>query len=79
MLEKTMQEFSENAESYTKGAILNDDFVKIKTSVGNAVLISEEEWNILTDAMKMLIQGSQKKKSPPRCCEHRDGERGADA
>ena len=55
-----MQEFTENAENYTKGAILNDDFVKIKTSVGNAVLISEEEWNILTDAMKMLIQGSQK-------------------
>ena len=60
MLEKTIQEFSENMETLTNGAILNDAFVKITTSVGNAVLISEAEWNMLTDAMKMLMQGGQK-------------------
>ena len=60
MLEKTIQEFLENMETLTNGAILNDAFVKITTSAGNAVLISEEEWNMLTDAMKMLMQGGQK-------------------
>lgn len=55
MLEKTIQEFIENAESLLIGAVTNDDFVKIKTKAGNAVLISEAEWNILVDAMKTVL------------------------
>lgn len=55
MLEKTTQEFIADAEQYLIGAAANDDFVKIKTSAGNAVLISEAEWNILVDAMKVVL------------------------
>ena len=55
MLEKTEQEFIADAEKYLIGAAVNDDFVKIKTSAGNAVLISEAEWNILVDAFKIAI------------------------
>lgn len=60
MLEKTMQEFVTNAEKLLIGAIVNDDFVKIKTNKGNAVLISENEWNILVDAMKIVISQAAK-------------------
>lgn len=55
MPEKTIQEFLENAESLVIGAAANDDFVRIKTPEGTAVIISESEWNILIEAMKQVI------------------------
>ena len=55
MLEKTMKEFLEDAERLTVGAIVNDDFLMIKTTCGNAVLISENEWRILIDVFKIMI------------------------
>lgn len=57
MLERTLNEFLSDAENLTIGAIINDDFLTIKTDSGNAVLISEDEWNILIDAFKMVIGG----------------------
>lgn len=57
MLEKTMDEFVSDAENLVRGAIVNDDFVKVKTKDGIAVLISEAEWNIMADAFKMLLSG----------------------
>lgn len=55
MLEKTTQEFIADAEKFLIGAVVNDDFLKVKTSAGNAVIISEAEWNILVDAFKIAI------------------------
>lgn len=55
MPEKTISEFLANAEALIIGAAANDDFVKIKTPIGTAVLISESEWNILIEAMKQVI------------------------
>ena len=55
MLEKTMKEFLEDAERLTIAAIVNDDFLMIKTTHGNAMLISENEWRILIDAFKIMI------------------------
>ncbi len=55
MIEKTTNEFLADAESLLKGAVAQDNFVKIKTSVGNAVLISEAEWNVLTEALKAIL------------------------
>ncbi len=55
MLEKTAQEFIADAENLLIGAAANDDFVKIKTRAGNAVLISEAEWNIMVDAFKAVM------------------------
>lgn len=55
MPEKNISEFLANAEALIIGAATNDDFVKIKTPKGTAVLISESEWNILIEAMKQVI------------------------
>lgn len=60
MLEKTIQEFVTNAETLVIGAVVNDDFVKIKTEKGNAVLVNEAEWDILIDAMKTVIAQATK-------------------
>ena len=60
MLEKTTQEFIADAESLLIGAVANGDFVKIKTSAGDAVLISEAEWSMLMDAMKTVIAAATK-------------------
>lgn len=60
MLEKTIKDFAINAEELVLGAIVNDDFVKIKASEGNAVLISEAEWDMLVDAMKTVIMRATK-------------------
>lgn len=60
MIEKTIQEFTTNAEKLVIGAVVDDDFVKIKTNKGNAVLVSEAEWNIMVDAMRMVITQSTK-------------------
>ena len=56
MLEKTAQQFLSDAERFLIGAATGTDFVKIKTSAGNAVLISEDEWKILLDALKLAVQ-----------------------
>lgn len=55
MLEKTAQDFIADADNLLVSAVVNDDFVKIKTRVGNAVLVSETEWNIMVDAFKALM------------------------
>lgn len=55
MLEKTLQEFTAEVERLTKRAVSDDEFVKIHTDAGNAVLISEAEWNILRDALNMVL------------------------
>lgn len=55
MIEKTMSEFVSDVERLTLGAIKNDDTVKIQTSAGNAILISEAEWNIHVEAMKIIL------------------------
>lgn len=50
-----VQDFLKDAEKLLASAAENDDFLKIKTTAGNAVLISEAEWNILTDAMRVVF------------------------
>lgn len=55
MIEKNTQEFIADAEKLLIGAVANDDFVKIKTHAGNVILISEAEWNILRDALQMVL------------------------
>ncbi len=55
MIQITEKEFLADAEALLIGAVADDNFLKIKTSIGNAVLISEAEWNVLTEAMKSLL------------------------
>lgn len=56
MLEKTAQQFLSDAERFLIDAATGMEFVTIKTSAGNAVLISEDEWKILLDALKIAVQ-----------------------
>lgn len=56
MLEKTLSEFCKDPETLVKNAVTADDFVLIKSDVGNAVVISEAEWGILCDALQLTIQ-----------------------
>lgn len=56
MLEKTEQQFLSDAERFLIDAATGMEFVTIKTSAGNAVLISEDEWKILLDALKLAVQ-----------------------
>jgi len=59
MIEKTIREFSLEAEQFVIGAVVNDDFVKISTPHGNAVLISEAEWGMLVDAFKLALSAQK--------------------
>lgn len=56
MLEKTTKEFIADADNLLTSAATGMEFVTIKTRAGNAVLISEDEWNILLDALKLAVQ-----------------------
>ncbi len=62
MIEKNAQEFIADAERLLVGAVADDDFVKIKTSVGNAILINEAEWNILCEAMQAVLTSAMNDK-----------------
>lgn len=62
MVYKTLSEFTQNVGSLIHNAITKDDFVTIKTDHGNAVLISESEWEILMDALKILISENSGKR-----------------
>ena len=56
MQEKTTQQFLSDVERFLIDAATGMEFVTIKTSAGNAVLISEDEWKILLDALKLAVQ-----------------------
>ena len=55
MKEITLSKYANDVENYTVQAVRDDEFLKIRTRAGNAVLISEDEWNILSDAMKLVL------------------------
>lgn len=59
MKEVTATEFIMDARDLLYAAVKNDEFLKIKTRVGNAVLINEAEWNIMVDAMKVVLQSAK--------------------
>lgn len=59
MKEVTATEFIMDARDFLYAAVKDDEFLKIKTRVGNAVLINEAEWNIMVDAMKAVLQSAK--------------------
>lgn len=58
MKEITVSEFASDVEKYTVQAVRDDEFLKIRTKAGTAVLISEAEWNIFSDAMKLVLSAT---------------------
>lgn len=57
MKEMSLKEFLENSESVIREAACNGDFTSVKVGEGKAVIISEEEWKIMCQALNMLING----------------------
>lgn len=55
MLEISTKEFLSNPEKYLLGAAINDDFVSVQSKAGNAVIISEAEWNICIEALRAVL------------------------
>lgn len=56
LLEKTLDEFKSETDNLVKDAVLNGEFVKIKTDNGNLVLITEEEWDMLCQALAITLK-----------------------
>ena len=59
MKELTATEFITNARDLLYSAVEYDEFLKIKTRSGNAILINEAEWNIMVDAIKAVLQSAK--------------------
>lgn len=55
MLEISVKEFLSAPEKYLLGAAVNDDFVKVLNKTGNAVIVSEAEWNVCIEALKAVL------------------------
>lgn len=47
----SLSNFLINTEAITTNTVYNNDIYKIKTEVGNAILISEHEFNALLNSM----------------------------
>ena len=57
MIKITYDQFKENQEAILRNAAAANEFATVQTKSGNAVIISEEEWNILRQGFARLIGG----------------------
>lgn len=57
MREMGLKEFLMNPEPIIKEAAANGEFTAVKVGEGKAVIISEEEWRIMRDGLKLLFNG----------------------
>ena len=55
MKELKLNEFLDGADDFIKNAALGDEFYMVQTGTGNAVIISEDEYKILTDALRVTL------------------------
>ena len=55
----TMQEFLNNPDSVIKEAAKNGKFAAVNTDEGKAIIISEEEWKIMCEAMQLIINAKK--------------------
>ena len=56
----TVDELEKDVTGYIGRTINNSDFWRVKTKAGNAVIISEEEWEILRDGLQVLLTMQKK-------------------
>lgn len=57
MNEISFEQFKQNAESVMRDAANGDRFTAVRMDSGKAVIISEDEWNILREAFARLVGG----------------------
>lgn len=63
MKELKLNEFLDRSDDFIKNAAIGDDFYMVKTNAGNAIIISEDEYKILTDALRVTLG------CPPKHCD----------
>ena len=64
MTSTTVMNFSDNLPSYLDRAVLNRDVISINTTHGNAIVLSEDEYNSLMETVYLLgIPGMRAKLS----------------
>ena len=64
MTSTTVMNFSDNLPSYLDRAVLNRDVISINTTHGNAIVLSEDEYNSLMETVYLLgITGMRAKLS----------------
>lgn len=56
MLELKVDEITD-IKALALKTIFDGEAIKIKTDKGNSILISEQEWNMLVDGFKLLVNG----------------------
>ena len=54
MVNTNAAQFQENLSSYLAQAVLHQDVINVNTDNGNAVLISEEEYNSLKERIYLI-------------------------
>ena len=55
MKELKLNEFLDQADDFITNAALGEEFYSIQTKAGKAIVISEDEWKMLTDAMRIAM------------------------
>lgn len=56
MKDVTIEQFSANIFNTLSDVLFNGDICRITTDKGNAVIMEEAEYNVLRDAMELLIK-----------------------
>lgn len=60
MNEVTLEKFKGDPEKYLRDAVDNGNYTKVNMDKDKvAVVIEEPEWNILVEAMKMVLNGEK--------------------
>ena len=55
MIDITLEQFNANIPDTLSDVLFNGDIYRITTGKGNAVIMEEAEYNVLRDALKMLL------------------------
>lgn len=58
MKEISLKELSTSLDYCIKNAIIDDEFLKVSTDYGNAVIISEAEWNTLKELAGIVLKSN---------------------
>lgn len=56
----SLDEFISNTKKYVTAVVTDDEFVTVETPQGNAVVISEAEWNILKQFADAMLNNPSK-------------------
>lgn len=54
----TENDLKNDLEKYLSGVIMDDVFLNVETKEGNAVIISEAEWNIMRESLNIVLKGN---------------------